>query len=95
VDLIGENSVAVVTAAWQAASVLLAALAAMLLAAKLAQAGRSLAPAATQQQLARSVLLSNSADYVGVLLARCLPTRAPPDQKQRTSHAPPGILPPQ
>jgi len=91
VDLLGDQSVQV-TAMLETALVLVSALLALLLAARFAQAVRPPVQLALVPQQSREAVLSGGAhDFVGVLLERCLPTRAPPDLSQRLCHSPPGV----
>ena len=105
VDLLGDQSVGfsaaltadlpqVVTATLQAALLLLSAALALLLRAQLTEAARPPLPVVTQP-LAAPVVIGDTRDLLAVTLARCLPTRAPPDLSQRTCPSPPGLLPPQ
>lgn len=76
----------------EAALVLLLALLALLLAARFAQAARPpVALATIPQQCNEAVMSGGAQTIVGVLLERCLPTRAPPDLSQRLGHSPPDV----
>ena len=91
VDLIGEQSVQV-TAIFETMLVLVSALLALLLATQLAEAARPPVQFALVPQQSREVVISGGAStIVGVLLERCLPTRAPPDLLQRLRPSPPGV----
>ena len=93
-DLPGDQSVQVVLALLRAAIVLSAAMLTLLLVARLAKAANGplvLAP----QPFVGPCPCRDVHDQTGVLLARCLPVRAPPDLTRRNSLSPPGVRPPQ
>jgi hypothetical protein len=91
VDLLGEQSVQM-TAIFETAIVLVSALLALLLAARFAQAVRPpVALALVPQQCSNAVISGGAQTIVGVLLERCLPSRAPPDLSLRLCPSPPGV----
>jgi hypothetical protein len=84
VDLIGDQSVQVVTAVLKAAILLASAMLALLLTARLSRTAKT-PLVATPQQFVTPYLCPDAHDSVSALLARCLPVRAPPDLSRRNS----------
>ena len=91
VDLLGEQSVQM-TAMFETALVLVSAVLVLLLTARFAEAVRPPVLLALVPRQSRNAVISGGAQtIVGVLLERCLPTRAPPDLIQRLCPSPPGV----